>query len=259
MRKNDLLALMAAAVAVFVTFMPLHASETDERIESSAKKSYMFKTYLEGDLIDVESKEGVVTLTGTVANDFHETIAKETVAGLPGVKSVNSRLKTKGEGAAKNSDGWIISRVKTTLLFHRNVSASKTSVSAKDGHVTLRGMSDSQAQKDLTAEYAKDVEGVKDVRNRMTVSKRSKVPATTVGEDIDDASITAQAKMALLFHRSTSAGNTQVATNIGVVTLSGKARNGAEKDLVAKLVNDIHGVKSLVNNITIDPALSKNN
>ena len=49
--------------------------------------------------------------------------------------------------------------------------------------------------------------------------------------------------MALLFHRSTSALHTKVRTKLGVVTLGGKARNAAEKDLVTKLVKDIHGVK----------------
>jgi osmotically-inducible protein OsmY len=80
-----------------------------------------------------------------------------------------------------------------------------------------------------------------------------------MGETIDDASITAQVKMTLLFHRSTSAGHTKVETNEGIVTLSGQARNAAEKDLVAKLVTDINGVKSVVNNMTINESISKNN
>ena len=37
----------------------------------------------------------------------------------------------------------------------------------------------------------------------------------------------------------------------GVVTLGGNAKNAAEKDLVTKLVSDISGVKSVVNNMTI--------
>ena len=107
----------------------------------------------------------------------------------------------------------------------------------KDGIVTLRGEATSQAQKDLTTEYAKDVEGVKNVKNEMTVSKTSVKPDKTVGEKIDDASITAQVKMTLLSHRSTSALNTKVKTKNGVVTLSGKAKNAAEKELATKFVN----------------------
>jgi len=43
--------------------------------------------------------------------------------------------------------------------------------------------------------------------------------------DVDDASITAQVKMTLLYHRSTSALNTSVTTKKGVVILGGKASN----------------------------------
>lgn len=250
---------MVTAVAVLATNMSLYASETDDQIESSARQSYVFKTYLKDDAINVQSNDGAVILTGMVAKESHETLAGDTVAGLPGVKSVDNRLEIKGERAAKNSDAWLVTKVQTSLLFHRNVSASNTEVSAKGGRVTLRGEASSEAQKELTTEYAKDVDGVKDVRNQMTVSKHMKMPGPTMGGRIDDASITAQVKMTLLFHRSTSAGNTRVDTSEGVVTLGGKARNAAEKDLAGKLVADVHGVQRVVNHMTIDETLSKNN
>ena len=244
-------ALMVAAVALLVISAPVHASKTDDRIESSARKSYVFKTYLKEDDIKIESKNGAVTLTGIVAEEYHKSLAQETMAGLPGVKSVDNRLEVKGASPTANSDAWLRDKVKVTLLFHRSVSAGKTEVDVKDGIVTLRGNATSQAQKELTTEYARDVEGVKDVNNEMTVSKTSKKKSQTTGEKIDDASITAQVKMALLLHRSTSALNTTVATKRGVVTVGGKARNAAEKDLVTKLVKDVNGVKSVKNRMTV--------
>ena len=240
-----------AAVALLALGMPAYASKTDDRIESSAKKSYVFKTYLKHDDIKIDSKDGAVTLTGTVSEESHKSLAQETVAGLPGVKSVDNKLEFKGERPAEKSDAWITAKIKTTLLFHRSVSAV-TEVNTTDGIVTLQGEANNQAQKDLTTEYAKDVEGVKDVKNEMTVSKTAKKTHRTTGDKIDDASITAQVKTALLFHRSTSALNTKVETTHGVVTLSGKAKNVAEKDLVTKLVDDIKGVKSVQNRMTIE-------
>jgi hyperosmotically inducible protein len=244
-----LVVMMVAVVALLMTSMPVHATMMDDRIESSAKKSYVFKTYLKGDDINIQSRNGAVTLTGTVADNHHKSLAQETVAGLPDVKSVDNKLEVKGAAPAENSDAWLTTKVKTMLLFHRNVSAM-TEVNTKDGIVTLQGEATSQAQKDLTTEYAKDVEGVKDVKNEMTVSKTSK-KKQTVGEKIDDASITAQVKMTLLYHRSTSAINTKVETKRGVVTLSGKAGNAAEKDLATKFANDVNGVKGVKNLMTI--------
>ena len=245
------LALLVATGALFVTSASLRASETDDRIEASAKKSHVFKTYLKDDSIKTESKNGAVILTGTVAEASHKTLAENTVESLPGVKSVDNRLKVKGENHAEHSDGWLGVKVKSALLFHRNVRATKTDVYVKDGIVSLRGEASSQAQKELTTEYAKDVEGVKEVKNEMTVAKTPGQPTDTIGEKIDDASITAQVKSSLMSHRSTSALKTKVETTDGVVTLSGIAKNAAEKSLVTKLVTDIDGVSSVINNMTI--------
>jgi hyperosmotically inducible periplasmic protein len=242
--------LMMAAAAL-VAGAPARASEMDDRIESSARNSYVFKTYLQGDDIKIESKDGVVTLTGVVSEEPRKALAQETVAGLPEVKSVDNKLGTKGAPPTANSDAWLTEKVKTELLFHRNVSGS-TTVYVRDGIVTLRGDASSLAQKELTTEYAKDVEGVKDVKNEMNMSQTSKTTTEYVMESIDDASITAQVKMTLLYHRSTSALRTKVETSEGVVTLDGKAANATEKELVTKLVNDIHGVRSINNRMAIE-------
>ncbi len=245
------------AGALILTNIDLRADQTDNRIEASAKKSYVFKTYLKDDSIVTESKDGVVTLKGTVAENSHKSLAQDTVEGLPGVKSVDNQLKVQGEIPAEHSDGWLSTKVKSTLLFHRNVSATGTDVYVKNGVVSLRGEASSQAQKDLTTEYAKDVEGVNEVKNEMTVAKTPSSPSETMTERIDDASITAQVKSSLLSHRSTSALKTKVGTKDGVVTLSGTAKNAAEKALVTKLVTDINGVSNVINNMTIEPSVSK--
>src|SRR5659263_94127 len=238
-------------VALLLASAPAHASsKMDNRIEASARKSYVFQNYLKGDDIKIQSKDGVVTLSGSVLEESHKSLARDTVAELPGVKKVDSQLEVKGDSPAVNSDTWLAMKVKTTLLFHRNVNALKTEVSVKDAVVTLRGDAASIAQKDLTTEYAKDVEGVKDVRNEMTVSGVPTRTHATAGEKIDDASITAQVKITLLSHRSTSAINTKVKTKNGVVTVSGNAKNAAEKDLVTKLASDVNGVKKVTNRMT---------
>jgi len=245
-------ALMMAAVALLAASGPVDASEMDDRIESSARASYVFKTYLRGDDIKISSNNGAVTLTGIVAEESRKTLAQETVAGLPGVKSVDNRLGIKGAPPTAHSDAWVSEKVRIALLLHRNVSGGTTQVHVQDGIVTLRGEASSQAQKELTTEYAEDVEGVKGVRNEMTMPLPAKTTAEYVMESIDDASITAQVKMALLTHRSTSALRTSVETNEGVVTLRGTAKNAAEKTLVTKLVTDINGVRSIYNQMIIE-------
>jgi osmotically-inducible protein OsmY len=251
MKTNGWLSLFMAMSALSVTSTSLQASNTDHRIESSARKSYVFKTYLKDDSIKINSKDGLVTRTGTVAEDSQKTLAENTVASLPGVKSVDNELTVNGEQPAEHSDGWITMKVKTALLFHRHVSGTGTTVYTKDGIVTLQGEASSMAQKELTTEYAKDVDNVKEVKNEMTIAESSPTADSTIGDKIDDASITGQVKSALMTHRSTSALHTTVSTTDGVVTLGGVAKNDAEKALVTKLVTDVKGVNSVINNMTI--------
>ena len=116
-----LVLMMFTVVVLLMLSMPVQASKMDDRIESSAKNSYVFKTYLHDDDINIHSKDGVVTLTGTVSEEFHKSLAQETVASLPGVKSVNNRLEVKGIHPAKNSDAWLTTKVKTMLLFHHSM------------------------------------------------------------------------------------------------------------------------------------------
>jgi len=259
MKALDTVSRMAAVIALLLIIVPVQASETDDRIQSSLKQSYVFKTYLTNDNIEIQSEDGVVTLDGTVSEEAHKQLAEETVASMRGVKSVNNKLTLRSEAPAELSDAWLVTKVKTSLLFHRSVSGLATEVDVKDGVVTLRGDAASKEQKDLTTEYAKDIDGVKGVKNEMTVAKTSKEPGEktrdkkmdAMSESVDDASITALVKMALLNHRSTRGLNTKVETNDGVVTLSGKAINTAGKELVTKYVSDVHGVKKVVNNMTV--------
>jgi len=245
--------LIVAVIAFLMISAPVRASEVDDRIESSAKQSYLFKTCLQGDDIKIQSQNGDVTLTGIVAENFHKALAQETVAYLPGVKSVDNRLEVKDTLPTTNSDAWLRDKVKVTLFFHRSVSARTTEVDVKDGIVILRGAAASEAQKELTTELARDIEGVIDVNNLMIVSQTSmKTETTNMEEEIDDASITAQVKLALLYHRSTFAINPKIETNNGNVTLYGKTSNAAILDLATRLVNDINGVKSVNNLMTIE-------
>ncbi len=259
------LPLMLSVVILVSLNVPVAASKMDDSIESSAKNSFVFKTYLKDDAVKAQSKDGVVTLTGSVSEESHKALAEETVANLPEVKRVDNQLEVKGENS-EMSDAWLLTKVKTTLLFHRSVSAT-TDVAVKDGIVTLRGAADNQAQKELTTEYAKDVDGVKDVNNEMILAK---TPAKTLekttarisdkfsertrtaGDQIDDASITALVKLTLLYHRSTSGIKTSVTTKNGVVALTGIASNQAQIDLARKLASDVKGVHKVDNRMIIE-------
>jgi osmotically-inducible protein OsmY len=225
----------------------LASSATDRKIEDAAKASYNYRTVLE-DHVKVKAHDGVVTLTGTVADRDDKDLAADTVENLPGVVSVNNEVKVESS-LPEHSDAWMAVKIRSRLLVKGNVSAASTKVTVVDGNVTLTGTADNTAQKDLTAIYAKDIDGVKAVKNDLVV--KDKAPGETVGETIDDASITSQVKYALLSHKATSALRTKVVTTDGVVRVTGDAKNDAEKSLVTKLAADVRGTKSVTNDMTV--------
>ncbi|MDA3874837.1 MAG: BON domain-containing protein [Kiritimatiellae bacterium] len=249
--------LAAITASVLIQSPVLRASESDDQIESSFKNSYVYRKFLAEDSVKIEAEDGIVKLSGSVASESHKVLAQDTAAGLTGVIQVDSSIETDAEIESDNADAWIARKLNTTLLFHRNVNMNKTTVEVKDAVVTLGGEASSQAQKELTGEYAADIKGVKSVDNRMVVSADPVVAERTAGEKIDDASITAQVQMVLMSHQSTSETKTMVVTRNGEVTLTGIAKNAAEKALATKIVSDINGVEKVNNEMTLAAALSE--
>jgi osmotically-inducible protein OsmY len=248
----SVLTVATAAVVLAATSTPVMSAEIDDRIESSFTQSFIYKRYLKDEKIKISSREGAVILSGSVSDESGRLMAQNIAEALPNIKSVENQIEITGERPAEKSDIWISMKVKGSLMYHRNVNAMKTEVSVKDGIVTLKGEAASQAQKELTAEYAKDINGVKEVKNEMTTAAAPEPETQAMAEKIDDASVTAQVKMALLTHRSTSSITTKIATKDGEVTLTGIAKNDAEKSLVTKLVAGIQGVVSVKNLMTVE-------
>jgi hyperosmotically inducible periplasmic protein len=236
-----LFAFIAGPVALFAS------SDTDRKIEDAAKASYNYRTVLE-DRVNVSATDGVVTLTGTVEDKDAKDLAADTVENLPGVLSVDNQIQVKSK-YPEHSDAWMAFKIRGTLLVKANVSAIDTKVEVNHGNVILSGTADNSAQKELTEAYARDIDGVKTVKNEIIV--QDKPNGETFGEKIDDASITSQVKFALLSHKSTSALKTHVTTTDGVVAITGEADSDAEKSLVTKLAQDVRGTKSVTNDMTV--------
>jgi osmotically-inducible protein OsmY len=239
---------------LLVCVMPLAAfasSATDRKIEDAAKASYNFRTVLE-DHVTVKADNGVVTLTGKVQSKDDKALAADTVENLPGVSGVKNEL-TIAPTYPEHSDAWMALKIRGRLLVKGNVSAASTKVDVVDGVATLTGTADNLAQKELTEVYARDVDGIKSVKNQIVVNEKPADPAVsrTVGENIDDASITSQVKYALLSHQSTSALKTKITTNAGAVHVTGEAASAAEKSLVTELATAVRGVKSVDNVMTV--------
>ncbi|HEY5552217.1 MAG TPA: BON domain-containing protein [Opitutaceae bacterium] len=240
--------LTACLLLLAAPALLLADEQTDRRIEKAAVESYNYRTVLE-DNVKVKAVDGVVTLTGTVADADHRVLAEDTVREIPSVTFVDNKIKVE-PAAPEHSDGWIATKIRTKLLLSGSVSVVNTDVNVKEGVVTLTGTAKNTAQKELTEVLVAEIEGVKSVENQLTVPE-APVDERTVSDRIDDASITAQVKYALLTHKSTSAIKTNVTTKDGTVAISGEAGSAEERALVTHLASKVRGVKSVKNDMSV--------
>lgn len=73
----------------------------------------------------------------------------------------------------------------------------------------------------------------------------------TLGENIDDTTITTTVKTKLAADKGTSLTRVQVDTNRGVVQLTGVVETAAERSRAAEIAKSVGGVKQVVNNLQV--------
>jgi hyperosmotically inducible protein len=75
----------------------------------------------------------------------------------------------------------------------------------------------------------------------------------TVGETIDDATITARVKTALLNDSQVGGLKIDVDTTKGVVTMSGIVKSQAEAERAVQLAKQVNGVKDVKSTLQVGP------
>lgn len=139
--------------------------------------------------IDVDTDNGIVTLSGTVPTQADADRAVAAAESVKDVKSVNSELKVGKESSTSQKMDQLEEKTKTTL--HKAgvaledtkitaavklkfadddaVKATKIDVDTNNGIVTLSGTVASRAEADRAVEIARGVDGVKEVHSKLIV------------------------------------------------------------------------------------------
>lgn len=147
-------------------------------------------------------------------------------------------------------DSALTAQVKTALIGSPDVKGSQVEVEVFRGVAQLNGFVDSASAKTAATRLAREVDGVRDVRNNLTVTDTKSTP----GEAVDDAMLTAKVKTALIDEPQTKAHDINVGTEAGVVNLSGFVDTAAEKSKATSIARSIAGVRDVRNEIDVKQA-----
>jgi len=150
-------------------------TEIDDTVLTTKVKSALFADPdIKSFDLKVETRKGVVQLSGFVDNQAQVNRALAASAAVEGVKSVenNVTLKTGSTTIGKAvDDGIITGRVKSALLADPAIKSLDIAVVTRKGEVQLSGFVDSLAQIDQAVALARNVDGVTGVGNEMSVKK----------------------------------------------------------------------------------------
>ena len=144
----------------------------DATIDASIKYKMLWNSRTDGLDIHVASDNGRVRLSGTAGSDAERNLAVRIARDTAGVTSVDNQIALNGKtgtpaeprsGTSPNgpmTDSWITSKVKSSLVFTRGVNGFAITVTTLNGTVSLQGVVDSAAERELAVRVTRDIRGV---------------------------------------------------------------------------------------------------
>ncbi|MDP1548625.1 MAG: BON domain-containing protein [Nitrosomonas sp.] len=142
-------------------------TEVDDTVMTTKVKSALLRdTGLESLDIKVETRKGVVQLSGFVDSQNQMDRAMAVAQGVDGVSNVDNKIRIKAKDTsvgAKIDDSVITTKVKAALISDPIIKNFDIGVVTRDGEVQLSGFVEDQTQVDRAIEVAREVEGVKNV------------------------------------------------------------------------------------------------
>lgn len=148
--------------------------------------------------------------------------------------------------ADQPGDAWITTKVKMALLTDDQVDGLDINVDTFDGRVTLHGDVASEAEKAAAGEEARQVEGVREVRNLIAVVPQQDREATEVA----DEKLSEQVSQALEDDPELEDSDIEVeSVNDGVVVLSGDAKTLSAHQRALEDARGVEGVRSVSSQI----------
>lgn len=151
-------------------------TEIDDTVITTKVKSALLKdTGLESLDIKVETRKGVVQLSGFVDSQNQMDRAMAVAQGVDGISNVDNKIRIKAKDTsvgAKVDDSVITTKVKAALISDSIIKSFDIGVVTRDGEVQLSGFVEDQTQVDRAIEVAREVEGVKNVLDdQMSIKK----------------------------------------------------------------------------------------
>jgi hyperosmotically inducible protein len=207
--------LQRCAAVLAAAMLTVACAQTDTGITTNVKTKLAADEAVRAYQVDVDTRNGVVTLTGDVESAAAKEQAIRIARGTDGVRDVIDQIRV-GEAAA-------------------------TAGTYRDNDVDVDTTLDDRAGR--AAEDA--------MQGGREAADRTRDAAGRAGAVVTDAAITSAVKAKLLADTTVKGLQIDVDTSGGMVTLNGNVSSRAEADRAIMLARNTEGVKSVNDNMRI--------
>lgn len=199
---------------------PSTSMNWEERLERDLRERIQQDPLIGADSVDIESKQGEVTLSGSVATLSGKNRAGELARMMRGVQYVENNLQVRPTDL---EDTTVEQYVQAALQQERSLARNDIAVSVENGQATIAGMVDSWQEKNLAEEVAAQARGVVAVTSRLEVARPE-------SERAEDKQIAQRVQQRLRSDPWVASEDVDVAVNDGEVMLSGSVHSLAQRE-----------------------------
>jgi osmotically-inducible protein OsmY len=214
---------------------------TDLEIEAMVRDQLYWDSRVEEKQLDVEVKEGVVTLSGHVDSAVEMRAAVNDARQIPSVRFVNNELLVRLPQPS-SEDRILAAAIRSVLNLNQSIDVSELEITFRSGEAVLEGTVETLSQKLKAGELAGEVRGVTNVVNTIAVVPTEKILDQAIAEDIV-ARIEVDPNVRIQ--------DVHVIVENGTVTLSGIVLSPAARKAAERAAVQTYGVTEVDNRIVV--------
>lgn len=181
---------------------------------------------------------------------FHPLFVSLGLALTLGASSVYAD-SSKNQWQDQAKDAWIDGKAESMLMVNTDLNNFDINTDVEQGVVILTGNVDTELDKSLAGGLVRQIDGVSQVENDLTVSQPAS-KAADLGQAVVDTKVSAALKTSLLLNPDISGTNINVSVEDGVATLSGKVKSDGARDLAVLMAENAQDVERVIDELKVE-------
>ena len=239
--------------SVKAAWSSIKESSEDAATSTKVKTALMLSKHVSPFDIEVNTKQGVVSLAGQVPSEEVKAMAGAIAKDTSGVKELQNNLIVDPGTRPNPEASRLTDRVadleikmitEEALRKNPELKDSPITLAVKERKVSLNGTVETESQKSLAQQIAWGVQGVVGVVNNLGVT-------TTSTNAAPEDKLAKKVEFELYSTKAFSLNTLQIHSADGTVTLAGSVSTRAEKLLAEKIAQTVSGVRKVVNNLNV--------